>query len=225
MIVQVRSLGWVPYAACWEAMRAFTDARTEAQEDEIWVVEHPAVFTLGKAGKQEHLLDPGAIPVIPSDRGGQVTFHGPGQLVVYLLLNVRRLQLGPRELVRRIEQAVMECLAGFGVPGERVKGAPGVYVGGRKIAALGLRIRGSFCYHGLALNVAMDLEPFRRINPCGYAGLEVTDLRSVGVPESLEAVSGALLPLLIAGLSASQQASCDTTSIHPGNGPERVNPA
>lgn len=173
-------------------MQAFTAARTAQTPDELWLVEHPPVFTLGRAGKPEHLLAPGDIPVVHSDRGGQVTYHGPGQLVVYTLLDVRRLGLGPRELVRRIEQGIIDYLASLGIDGQRRAGAPGVYCGGAKIAALGLRIRAHGSYHGLALNVDMDLEPFARINPCGYAGLAVTDLRRQGLAVGLGQVAADL---------------------------------
>lgn len=157
-------------------MRAFTDTREADTPDELWLLEHPPVFTLGQAGRPEHLLAPGAIPVIQTDRGGQVTYHGPGQLVAYLLLDLRRAGIGVKRLVERLEQAIIDLLAEHGVQAERRANAPGVYVAGAKIASLGLRVRNGCCYHGLALNVDMDLEPFGRINPCGYAGLTVTRL-------------------------------------------------
>jgi lipoyl(octanoyl) transferase len=185
MSARVTNLGLVDYLATWTRMRDFVAAREADTPDEIWTLEHPAVYTLGLAGKREHLLAPANIPVVETDRGGQVTYHGPGQLVVYLLLDLKRLGLGPRELVRRIEASVIEVLAGFNLNGERRAGAPGVYVGAAKIAALGLRIRHGYSYHGLALNVAMDLAPFTRINPCGYAGLAVTSLAALGVETSL----------------------------------------
>lgn len=171
-----RELGQQPYEPVWRAMQAFTDARDDATADEIWSVQHPPVFTLGQAGKPEHVLAPGDIPVIPVDRGGQVTYHGPGQLVLYPLLDLRRLGLGVRELVCQIEQALIDVLADYGVAAERQAGAPGVYVGEAKIAALGLRVRRGRSFHGLAFNIEMDLKPFDRINPCGYAGLRVTQL-------------------------------------------------
>ncbi|KAF0099018.1 MAG: lipoyl(octanoyl) transferase [bacterium] len=177
-----RHLGRVDYLPTWEAMRAFTAKRAADSEDEIWLLEHPPVFTLGMAGKREHLLADVGIPIVPIDRGGQVTYHGPGQIVAYLLLDLRRLGYGVRELVRRIEQAVIDLLADHGVQGERLAGAPGVYVGGAKIAALGLRVKQGCTYHGLALNVDMDLAPYRAINPCGYAGMAVTQLRDL-VPD------------------------------------------
>lgn len=175
--LRIRHLaGLQDYPATWAAMRAFTDARDADTPDELWLLEHPPVFTLGQAGRPEHLLAPGAIPVIQTDRGGQVTYHGPGQLVAYLLLDLRRAGIGVKRLVERLEQAIIDLLAEHGVQAERRANAPGVYVAGAKIASLGLRVRNGCCYHGLALNVDMDLEPFGRINPCGYAGLRVTQL-------------------------------------------------
>jgi lipoyl(octanoyl) transferase len=178
----VRQRGGEEYRITWQAMRAFTEARTAETEDEIWLVEHPPVFTLGQAGKPEHLLAPGNIPVIQTDRGGQVTYHGPGQLVAYLLLDLRRLNIGPRLLVERTEQAIVATLAEFGIRACTRSDAHGVYVQdnngqGRKIASLGLRIRRGCSYHGLSLNVDMDMSPFTRINPCGYAGLAMTSVR------------------------------------------------
>lgn len=167
------------YEPVWRAMQRFTETRTGETFDELWQVEHPPVFTVGLNGKPEHLLAPGAIPVIAIDRGGQVTYHGPGQLVLYPLLDLRRLKLGVRELVTRLEQAVITLLAEYGIGAEGRRDAPGVYVDGAKIAALGLRVRRGCCYHGLSFNVAMDMEPFSRINPCGYAGLKVTQLSAL----------------------------------------------
>jgi lipoyl(octanoyl) transferase len=172
----IRQLGVQPYEPVWRAMQQFTETRGEDTADELWVLQHPAVFTQGQAGKAEHLLAPGDIPVIQIDRGGQVTYHGPGQLVIYLLINVRRAAVGVRELVSLIEAAIIDTLASFKVTAEARADAPGVYVGDAKIAQLGLRIRHGCSYHGLSLNVAMDLSPFSRINPCGYAGLAVTQL-------------------------------------------------
>jgi lipoyl(octanoyl) transferase len=206
----VRALGRVDYAPTWQAMRAFTLARTADTPDELWIVEHAPVFTLGQAGRRDHLLDAGDIPVVPTDRGGQVTYHGPGQVVVYVLVDLRRLGIYVKELVFRIEQAVVQVLAAYGVDGRRVAGAPGVYVpmpvaratvpaaaaatasrgaeaavadfaGLAKIAALGIKVTHGCSYHGVSLNVAMDLGPFLRIDPCGYSGLAVTDLRALGV--------------------------------------------
>ena len=170
----VRRLGRVEYEPTWRAMQSFTAARTADTPDEFWVLEHPPVYTQGQAGKPEHLLHATDIPVIRIDRGGQITYHGPGQLVIYVLVDLRRRGYGIRELVRRMEQAVIDMLATQGVVGERINGAPGVYVGGAKIAALGLRVKHGCTYHGLALNVEMDLAPFSVINPCGYPDLAVT---------------------------------------------------
>ena len=177
-------------------MRDFTDDRGETTTDELWIVEHPAVFTLGQAGKEEHLLATGNIPVVRSDRGGQVTYHGPGQLIVYLLIDVKRMKLGIRDLVSGIENAVIKLLARHGIKANTMRGAPGVYVNDAKIAALGLRIRKGKSYHGLSMNVDMDLTPYARINPCGYEGLEVTDLVRVGVAEPMEAVAAQLIVIL-----------------------------
>ncbi|MGH8152769.1 MAG: lipoyl(octanoyl) transferase LipB [Rhodanobacteraceae bacterium] len=178
----VRHLGRQPYEPVWHAMQAFTDTRNPNTADELWLVEHEPVFTLGQAGKPEHVLAPGDIPVIHVDRGGQVTYHGPGQIVAYPLLDLRRLKISVRDLVRRIEQAIIDTLAEWNITGVRHEGAPGVYVADAKIAALGLRVRHGRTFHGLAFNVAMDLEPFRRINPCGYAGLRVTQMLDLGGP-------------------------------------------
>lgn len=173
-------------------MRAFTDARGPDTPDELWLLQHDPVFTLGQAGKPEHVLAAGDIPVIPVDRGGQVTYHGPGQIVAYPLLDLRRLGIGVRELVNRIEQATIDTLAEWNILGTRRGGAPGVYIGEAKIAALGLRVRRGCSFHGLAFNIAMDLEPFRRINPCGYAGLQVTQMLDLGGPSRLAEVEDAL---------------------------------
>ena len=180
-LLLVRRLGLQPYPAVWEAMRAFTDARTATTPSELWLLEHPPVFTLGQAGRAEHLRDAGGIPVIRTDRGGQVTYHGPGQLVAYLLLDLRAAGLGVRPLVTLLEQTLVGLLADWGVAAESRADAPGVYVEGRKIASLGLRVRRGCSYHGIALNVDLDLEPFSRIDPCGYPGLAVTRLRDLGV--------------------------------------------
>lgn len=178
-VLGVRELGLVDYPQAWQAMQRFTNQRGPDTSDEIWLLEHPPVFTQGQAGKAEHLLMPGDIPVIQADRGGQVTYHGPGQLVAYLLLDVRRSGVGVRELVSRMERSLVELLASYGVEAYAKPDAPGVYVGAAKIASLGLRIRNGRSFHGLALNVDMDLEPFRRINPCGYAGMAMTQLKDV----------------------------------------------
>jgi lipoyl(octanoyl) transferase len=175
----VRRLGRVDYEPTWRAMQDFTARRDDATADEIWLCEHPPVFTLGLAGKREHLLRDIGIPVVKIDRGGQITYHGPGQVVAYVLLDLKRRGLMVRELVARLEQATIDLLAQHGIEARRLSGAPGVYVGGSKIAALGLRIRNGCCYHGLALNVDMDLSPFSAINPCGYEGMEVTQMRDL----------------------------------------------
>ncbi|MDQ3287254.1 MAG: lipoyl(octanoyl) transferase LipB [Pseudomonadota bacterium] len=190
---RVRDLGRHPYEPVWRAMQAFTDARDADTADELWLVEHEPVFTLGQAGKPEHVLMPGDIPVIHVDRGGQVTYHGPGQLVLYPLLDLRRLKLGVREYVCRIEQAIIDTLGDWNIQATRRDGAPGVYVAGAKIAALGIRVRRGCSFHGLAFNIAMDLSPFLRINPCGYEGLQVTSMVDLGGPSGLEAVKPALL--------------------------------
>jgi len=174
--LRVRVLGRRDYVSVWRAMQAFTENRDIDSGDELWLVEHPPVYTLGLNGKPEHVLDPGAIPVIVVDRGGQVTYHGPGQIVVYALLDLRRLGWGPRQLVMALEQAVIDLLAEHGISAVGRREAPGVYVNEAKIAAVGLRVRRGCCYHGLSFNVAMDLDPFSRINPCGYPGMAVTQL-------------------------------------------------
>lgn len=197
----IRHLGRVDYEPTWHAMQAFTAQRGPDTPDEIWLLEHPPVFTLGLAGKREHILQVTDIPIIPIDRGGQVTYHGPGQIVAYLLLDLKRRGYGVRELVQRMEQAIIHVLASYGVEGERREKAPGVYVAGKKIAALGLRIKHGMSYHGLALNVDMDLTPFTYINPCGYEGLEVTQLRMLGVTAQQIAVEQALLGALTAALA------------------------
>lgn len=183
--LHIRRLGQVPYEPTWQAMREQTLARAGDAganiADELWLVEHPPVFTQGQAGKPEHVLRDIGIPVVPIDRGGQITYHGPGQVVVYLLLDLQRRHLKVRELVKLIEQAVIDLLAEHQVTAVRHDGAPGVYVGDAKVAALGLRVRNGCCYHGVSLNVDMDLSPFAAINPCGYEGLAVTQLRDLGV--------------------------------------------
>lgn len=176
MDLYVRKLGQQPYEKVWHDMQHFTEQRDENTVDEVWLVQHPSVFTLGKAGKPEHLIDPGNIPVLKVDRGGQVTYHGPGQLVAYVLFDMKRLGVGVRELVTRLENSIIGLLSDHQIEADSRRDAPGVYVQARKIAALGLRVRHARCFHGLALNVDMDLEPFDRINPCGYEGLEVTQL-------------------------------------------------
>lgn len=181
----VRHLGIRPYLDVWQAMQAFTDQRDASTPDEIWLLEHDAVFTQGQAGKAEHLLQSTTIPVVQSDRGGQITYHGPGQLIAYLLLDVRRKGITVRELVTVLEQAVIALLARHGITASAKPDAPGVYVDGKKIASLGLRIRRGCSFHGLALNINMDLHPFSLINPCGYAGLQMTQAAGLGGPTSV----------------------------------------
>jgi len=195
--LQVRRLGLRDYVPVWRDMQEFTKSRTSETLDQIWLLQHTPVFTLGLAGNPSHLLDPGTIPVVRVERGGQATYHGPGQLVAYVLLDLRRRHLGVRRLVSALEDAVLKLLASYGIPGKTRPRAPGVYVAERKIAALGLRVcqRGSF--HGLSLNVAMDLEPFKRINPCGHPGLEVTQLADFGISDDVNRVADLLLPHLL----------------------------
>ena len=193
----VRHLGLADYLPTLEAMRRFTAERDESTPDEIWLLQHPRVFTQGQAGKAEHLLAPGDIPVIQVERGGQVTYHGPGQLVAYLMLDLRRKKLGVRELVTAMEQALVDVLAGYGIEAAPKADAPGVYVAGDKIASLGLRVRNGCSFHGLALNVDMDMAPFQRINPCGYAGLKMVQLRDLlATAPSLDEVAQRLEPAL-----------------------------
>ena len=182
-------------------MKDFTAQRDENTIDELWVVEHPPVFTLGRNGKQKHILNSGNIPIIPIDRGGQVTFHGPGQLVIYLLLNLKQRKLGVRELVTDIEDSIVDFLAGYQVVANSDAKAPGVYVDGKKIAALGLRISQGCSTHGLSLNVDMDLSDFTRINPCGYEGLQVTQCKDIGINKSLEEVAEELIQYLLPKIS------------------------
>lgn len=189
----IRDLGRRDYESVWREMQTFTAARQADTPDELWVVEHPPVFTLGLNGKPEHVLNPGDIPLINVDRGGQVTYHGPGQLVIYTLLDIQRRHLGVRELVRKLEQAIINLLADFGIQASGREDAPGVYVAGAKIAALGLRVKHGRTYHGLALNVAMDLTPFSHINPCGYVGMAVTQTRDVGISASISEIRDRLL--------------------------------
>jgi lipoyl(octanoyl) transferase len=199
-----RELGLVEYLPTFERMRAFTDGRDAHTQDELWLLQHPPVFTQGQAGKAEHLLAPGDIPVVQADRGGQVTYHGPGQWVVYLLVDLDRRGVGVRDLVDLIESSLIRLLTGYGIGARRRPGAPGVYVGGDKIASLGLRVRRGCSYHGLALNVDMDLEPFDRINPCGYSDIGVTSIaRQLGdrAPD-LDTVGRDLLAELEAALGA-----------------------
>ncbi len=201
-----RELGQVSYEPTWQAMQRFTNERDANTADEIWLLQHPPVFTQGQAGKAEHLLFPGDIPVVQVDRGGQVTYHGPGQLVAYLLLDVRRSGIGVRELVSRIERSLIDTLASYGVIANAKPDAPGVYVDDAKIASLGLRIRNGRSFHGLALNVDMDLQPFQRINPCGYAGMAMTQLADlVAGPVDIAEVSARLREQLVKHLDYAQQ--------------------
>ncbi len=205
-MVAIRALGRTEYEPTWRAMQAFTAARTLDAPDEIWLTEHPPVYTLGLAGRREHLLRDNGIPAIHVDRGGQITYHGPGQLVAYLLFDLRRRRLGIRAMVRTIEAALVEWLATEGVSAYGKPSAPGVYVmvagAEAKIAALGLRVRNGCTYHGLAVNIAMDLAPFADIDPCGYPGLAVTQLADLGVVRTVDEAGAALAPILAARFTA-----------------------
>ena len=189
----VRRPGRVPYEPTWRAMQDFTTQRDASTPDELWLVEHPPVYTLGQAGKAEHLLHVTDIPLVKIDRGGQITYHGPGQVVGYLLLDLHRRGLKVREMVNLIEQALIDCIADYGLDARRKDGAPGVYIDGAKVAALGLRVKNGCSYHGLSLNVDMDLTPFTWINPCGYSGLQTIQLKDFGVTEGPEDVATRLL--------------------------------
>lgn len=195
--MRLRELGLVEYSSAWQAMQRFTEARASGDADELWLVEHPPVYTLGLGARPEHLLDPGTVPVVRCDRGGQVTYHGPGQAIVYTLLDLRALGWGVKRLVAALEQCTIAVLAQAGIEAERRRGAPGVYVGGCKIAALGLRVRRGCSYHGIALNITTDLGAFARINPCGYAGLEIVNLRDLGGPGDPREVAGGLAVTLL----------------------------
>jgi len=196
----LRHLGRVDYEPTWRAMQAFTDERTSETPDEIWFLEHPPVFTLGMNAKPEHVLAPGDIPVVQIDRGGQVTYHGPGQLVVYPLVDLRRAGLGVRDLVTALEKSVIQYVAELGVASECRRNAPGVYVNDRKLASVGIRIRRGASYHGIAMNVSLDMEPFTRINPCGYAGLEVTRLADLTSVNTVTDAARGLEPHLLRAL-------------------------
>jgi lipoyl(octanoyl) transferase len=196
----IRRLGLVEYEPTWRAMQRFTEERAAATPDEIWFLEHPPVFTLGVNASRTHLLAPGDIPVVHVDRGGQVTYHGPGQLVVYPLVDLRRAGVAIREFVTALERGVIDLAAQFGIGAEGRRSAPGVYVEGRKLASVGVRVRRGGSYHGLAVNVALDLEPFRRINPCGYQGLQMTQLAELGGPRTVSACARALEPHLLRAL-------------------------
>lgn len=199
----VRDLGFRPLPDVWAKMQAFTAERAGDTRDEIWFVEHPPVYTLGMRASREHLLAPGDIPVVQIDRGGQVTYHGPGQLMVYVLLNLERRALTPRKLVQTLESAVIDTVAGYGITAVARRDAPGVYVDGAKLAAVGLRVKRHCSYHGMAVNVAMDLTPFAGINPCGYANLPVTDLRALAGIESVARFRESFEPRLLARLAPS----------------------
>ena len=203
--LHVRRLGLLDYEPVWRAMQVFTDQRNETTPDELWVVQHPPVFTQGQAGRAEHILAPGDIPVIQVDRGGQVTYHGPGQIVIYPLIDIKRLDMGVRELVKGIEQAIISVVQGYGIQAGLVEGAPGVYIDGVKIASLGLRIRKGRSFHGLAFNIDMDLEPFQRINPCGFAGLEVTQLSALVDKPDMAEVENRLLVRLSKALGYNER--------------------
>lgn len=196
----IRRLGLVEYEPTWRAMQRFTDERDATTPDEIWFLEHPPVFTLGMNASPAHVLAPGDIPVVQIDRGGQVTYHGPGQLVVYPMIDLRRSGLGIRDLVTALERSVIGLMADYGVVAEARRDAPGVYVEGRKLASVGIRVRRGASYHGLAMNVSLDLEPFGRINPCGYQGLQMTRLADLGGPGAVDAAAGSLEPHLMRAL-------------------------
>lgn len=198
----VRNPGLVEYEPTWRAMQRFTDERGPDTPDEIWLLEHPPVFTLGMNASRDHLLAPGDIPIVQIDRGGQVTYHGPGQLVVYPLVDLRRAGLGVRDIVTALERSVIDYAAELGITAECRRGAPGVYVDGRKLASVGIRVRRGASYHGMALNVSADLEPFRRINPCGYPGLEMTQLAALGAVDSVSVAAEGLKPHLLRRLYA-----------------------
>ena len=212
----VRRLGVVEYADTWRRMRAFTDARDASTRDELWLCEHPPVYTLGQAGRREHLHDAGATPVIETDRGGQVTWHGPGQVVVYVLVDLRRLGIGIRTLVVALENAVVDLLAAEGVHGAGRRDAPGVYVGGAKVAALGLRVRRGCTYHGLALNVACELGAFDGIDPCGLRGLRVTRTADLGIEGTAAGLGDALLGHVARRLAPAPEEACADRSNRDG---------
>ena len=196
----IRHLGQVDYETTWRRMQQFTDTRTAATPDELWFLEHPPVFTLGMTGRREHLLAPAEIPVVQTDRGGQVTYHGPGQLVIYALIDLRRAGLGLRDLVTGLEQSVVQYASDLGLTAAARREAPGVYVAGRKLASVGIRIRRGASYHGLALNVNMDLEPFQRINPCGQVGMTMTQLADLSAVREVSTAAAGLEPYLLAAL-------------------------
>jgi len=208
-IIKIRQVGLSDYVATFNAMTRFTRERNENTPDEIWCLQHHPVFTLGMAGKEEHILNAGTIPVIKTDRGGQVTYHGPGQLVVYLLLDLQRMGLTVKRYVSLIEQSLIDMCASLGIDAERKAGAPGVYVADKKIAALGVRVKRGCSYHGLALNVDMDLSPFRQVNPCGYPGLQVTQLKDEGCTLDVISAFTSLLPCLMKNLDYTEVVTDD----------------
>lgn len=203
--LRIKDLGRRDYEPVWRDMQAFTATRDQTTADEIWFTEHPPVFTMGLNAAPEHVLNPRDIPIVPVDRGGQVTYHGPGQLMIYPLIDLRRAGLGVRDVVTALEQAAVDVLAGYGVEARCQKNAPGVYVDERKVASVGLRIRRGSSYHGMAFNVAMDLEPFSRINPCGYRGLEVIDLATLQVSRTLAEVTDDVTPALLHRLGLAER--------------------
>lgn len=205
-----RHLGLQSYVPVWQAMQKFTDEREQTSKDEIWLLEHEPVFTQGQAGKAEHILMPGDIPVVQVDRGGQVTYHGPGQLVIYFMIDLRRKKLGVRQLVSAIENSVVAALADYGIKSAPKPDAPGVYVAEKKICSLGLRIRKGASFHGLALNINMDKQPFERINPCGYAGMQVTQVADCGGPEAVEPVANRMICTITKHLEYQQILTIDT---------------
>jgi lipoyl(octanoyl) transferase len=213
----IRFMGLVEYQPTWDAMKQFTAQRTADTRDEIWLVQHPPVYTQGQAGKPEHLLRTTGIPVIKIDRGGQITYHGPGQIVMYLLLDLRRWRLNVRQLVRLMEQSVIDLLAEYGITAQGRIDAPGVYVNEKKIAALGLKIRNGCCYHGLSFNVDMDLAPFENINPCGYTGLRVTQARDLGIAASADKLQTELAQLMVRGLEQHLNSGQSSTPTDAGD--------
>ncbi|NCA71653.1 MAG: lipoyl(octanoyl) transferase LipB [Sphingobacteriia bacterium] len=213
-----RPPGLQDYLPVWEAMRRFTDQRDAATADELWLLEHPPVLTLGQAGREAHLRDPGSIQVIKVDRGGQVTYHGPGQLIAYLLLDLKAAGLGVKGLVHRLEQSVIDLLAGWGVDAQRRVDAPGVYVAGAKVASLGLRVRHGCSYHGLALNVAMDLSPFSRIDPCGYPGLALTQVSDLVADVTMDETKDRLVRALAERLDMTPVSAGESARFPPDTG-------
>jgi lipoyl(octanoyl) transferase len=211
----IRHLGEQPYQPIWQQMQQFTAERTAETPDEIWLLEHPAIYTLGRSASREHLLTPGDIPVLRVDRGGQVTYHGPGQLLLYLMFDLSRARLGVRRLVKLMEKSLIELLQPYGIGAHRLSGEPGIYVDGRKLASIGLRVRRGCCLHGMSINVAMDLEPFSRINPCGHRDLEVTQLKDLGLQLNTTGVGGELATLLTQHLAPNES----TQFIDMGNRP------